>query len=74
MPQTEQVQVTDGMIIEWDVPIEMDDGLRLRADIFRPIGRDPTQFCCRVGPMRRELAFKPPTPQRGTAWPGITRR
>ena len=24
------------MIIEWDVPITMDDGLVLRADVFRP--------------------------------------
>ena len=35
MTQTEQAQVTDGMIIESDVPIEMDDGLQFRADIFR---------------------------------------
>jgi len=28
--QTEQVQVTDGMIIEWDVPIDMDDGVQLQ--------------------------------------------
>ncbi len=26
----------DGMRIDWDIPIEMDDGLILRADIFRP--------------------------------------
>jgi len=24
------------MRIDWDVPIEMDDGLVLRADVFRP--------------------------------------
>jgi predicted acyl esterase len=41
MTHTDQAQVTDGMIIEWDVPIEMDDGLRLRADIFRPTGPGP---------------------------------
>ena len=28
--------VQDGMRIEWDVPIEMDDGVVLRADVFRP--------------------------------------
>ncbi len=35
--------VRDGMQIEWDVPIRMDDGLVLRADVFRPIaeGRYP---------------------------------
>ena len=27
----------DGMRIDWDVPIAMDDGLVLRADIFRPL-------------------------------------
>lgn len=26
----------EGMIIDWDVPITMDDGIVLRADIFRP--------------------------------------
>jgi predicted acyl esterase len=41
MTDTDQAQVTDGMTIEWDVPIEMDDGLQLRADIFRPIGPGP---------------------------------
>jgi predicted acyl esterase len=31
------------MRIDWDVPIEMDDGLVLRADVFRPVatGRYP---------------------------------
>jgi predicted acyl esterase len=29
-------EIKDGMRIEWDVPIQMDDGLVLRADIFRP--------------------------------------
>lgn len=26
----------DGMVIDWDVAIPMDDGLILRADIYRP--------------------------------------
>ncbi|MEA2965577.1 MAG: uncharacterized protein QOI46_5675, partial [Alphaproteobacteria bacterium] len=36
-------EVRDGMRIDWDVPIEMDDGLVLRADVFRPVkeGRYP---------------------------------
>ena len=29
-------ETRDGMRIEWDAPIEMDDGLTLRADVFRP--------------------------------------
>ena len=31
--------MSHGMHIDWDIPIEMDDGLVLRADLFRP---DPT--------------------------------
>jgi len=36
-------EIRDGMRIDWDVPIEMDDGVVLRADVFRPIeeGRHP---------------------------------
>ena len=30
-------EIRDGMQIDWDAPIEMEDGLILRADIFRPI-------------------------------------
>jgi predicted acyl esterase len=26
----------DGMLIEWDVGIVMDDGVVVRADVFRP--------------------------------------
>ena len=35
--------VQDGMAIDWDVAITMDDGLVLRADVFRPVepGRYP---------------------------------
>jgi predicted acyl esterase len=29
--------VRDGMRIDWDVPIAMDDGVVLRADIYRPV-------------------------------------
>lgn len=31
-------EIRDGMQIDWDVSIEMDDGLVLRADVYRPIG------------------------------------
>ena len=36
-------EIGDGMKIDWDVPITMDDGVVLRADVFRPIadGRYP---------------------------------
>ena len=31
-------EIRDGMRIEWDVPIRMDDGVVLRADIPRHVG------------------------------------
>ena len=42
MTQTRH-EVRDGMSIGWDAPITMDDGVVLRADVFRPLaqGRYP---------------------------------
>src|SRR5207248_1368064 len=34
-------EVRDGMRIDWDVPIAMDDGIVLRADLFRPVEDGP---------------------------------
>ena len=33
---SERHEYRDNMMIDWDVPITMDDGLVLRADVFRP--------------------------------------
>jgi predicted acyl esterase len=51
-------EIRDGMRIDWDVPITMDDGLVLRADIFRPIrdGRYPVILS--YGPYGKGLAFQ----------------
>lgn len=42
MSQTPEVEarseVRDGMRITWHQPIEMDDGIVLRADVHRPVG------------------------------------
>ncbi len=57
MPES-KTEIRDGMRIDWDVPIRMDDGLELRADIFRPIaqGRVPVILTC--GPYGKGLAFQ----------------
>jgi len=34
---TYKTEIRMGMKIDGDVPIKMDDGLEMRADIFRPI-------------------------------------
>src|SRR2546423_574505 len=46
------------MKIDWDVPIRMDDGLVLRADVFRPDvdGKYPAIFS--YGPYGKGLAFQ----------------
>ena len=58
-------EVRDGMRIDWDLGIEMDDGLVLRADIFRPEreGRYPVLITC--GPYAKGLSFQKGYP---SAW------
>jgi uncharacterized protein len=55
----------DGMHIDWDVPIAMDDGLVLRADVYRPakVGRFPVILT--YGPYAKGLAFQQGYP---SAW------
>ena len=56
--QQHKTELRDGMRIEWDVPIEMDDGTVLRADVFRPVddGRHPVIMT--HGPYAKGLAFQ----------------
>lgn len=50
--------MAEEMHIEWDVPIEMDDGLVLRADVYRP-DRDGSQpVLLSYGPYAKGLAFQ----------------
>ncbi|HET7847479.1 MAG TPA: CocE/NonD family hydrolase [Pseudolabrys sp.] len=61
----QRTEVRDGMRIDFDVPITMDDGLVLRADVFRPIkdGKYPVIFS--YGPYAKNLAFQDGYP---SAW------
>jgi predicted acyl esterase len=61
-PQTE---LRGGMRIDWDVPIAMDDGLVLRADVFRPEGRGRHPVILSYGPYAKGLAFQDGYP---SAW------
>ena len=58
-------ELRDGMRIDWDVPIAMEDGLVLRADVFRPKtdGRYPVILA--YGPYAKGLAFQEGYP---SAW------
>jgi predicted acyl esterase len=46
------------MLADWDVPITMDDGLVLRADVFRPAGDVPCPAILSYGLYGKGLAFQ----------------
>ena len=48
----------EGIFIEWDVPIEMDDGLVLRADVYRPAGEGQYPVMMSHGPYGKGLPFQ----------------
>jgi uncharacterized protein len=50
--------VADGMKIEWDVEIPMDDGIALRADVFRPIAEGKYPIILSHGPYAKGLSFQ----------------
>ena len=47
----------DGMLIDYDVPIAMDDGVVLRADVFRPADGAPAPVILSCGPYAKGLDF-----------------
>jgi predicted acyl esterase len=49
--------VRDGMRIDWDVPIPMDDGLVLRADVYRPNRDGKYPAIMTYGPYGKWLHF-----------------
>ena len=51
-------EIRDGMRIDWDIPIEMDDGIVLRADIYRPIADGRYPVILSYGPYGKYLAFQ----------------
>jgi uncharacterized protein len=55
----------DGMRIDWNVPVAMDDGLVLRADVFRPLAEGRHPVILSYGPYAKGLAFQDGYP---SAW------
>jgi hypothetical protein len=51
-------EVRDGMKIEWDIPIPMDDGIVLRADLFRPNDDKKYPVILSYGAFGKGLAFQ----------------
>jgi predicted acyl esterase len=57
-PMTWKSEVRDGMQIDWDVDVVMDDGLVLKADVFRPIEEGRYPVILTYGPYAKGLAFQ----------------
>src|SRR4051794_32927227 len=58
-PMTETKSETrDGMCIDWDAAIPMDDGVVLRADVFRPTRDGKYPVILSYGPYAKGLAFQ----------------
>ncbi len=48
----------DGFLIEWDVPVRMDDGLVLRANVYRPDDGGRYPVILSYGPYAKDLAWQ----------------
>ena len=59
------------MRIDWDVPIAVDDGLILRADVFRPVAEGQYPVLLTYGPYAKGLAFQDGYP---SAWNRMAER
>src|SRR5258706_9100748 len=66
-----KTEIRDGMKIDWDAPIRMDDGIVLRADVFRPISEGRYPVLLTYGPYAKGLAFQDGYPD---AWETMVRR
>jgi len=51
-------EIRDGMRIDWDVPIEMSDGVVLRCDVFRPPEEGRYPVIISYGPYGKWLHFE----------------
>ncbi len=60
----------DDLQIDWDVPITTDDGVVLRADVFRPPGAGRYPALLTYGPYAKGLAFQEGYP---SAWERMAR-
>jgi predicted acyl esterase len=64
-------ETRDGMRVDWDIPIAMDDGLVLRADVFGPVAKGRYPVLLTYGPYAKGLAFQDGYP---SAWNRMAER
>ena len=65
MSEARRTETKNGMRVEFDVPIVMDDGLVLRADVFRPEGDQRYPVIMTSGPYGKWLSYQDGYP---TVW------
>ncbi|MED5579289.1 MAG: CocE/NonD family hydrolase [Nitrospinota bacterium] len=53
-----KTDIKDGMRIDWDVPVTMDDGVILRCDIYRPVEEGKYPALLSYGPYGKYLHFE----------------
>jgi uncharacterized protein len=58
MDYREKSEIRDGMRIDWDMPIRMEDGLVLRCDIYRPVTEGKYPVIMTLGPYGKWLHFE----------------
>ncbi|MCZ6845421.1 MAG: CocE/NonD family hydrolase [Alphaproteobacteria bacterium] len=58
MDAQSKTDIRDGMRIDWDVPIWMDDGIVLRCDVYRPIEDGIYPVIMTMGPYGKYLHFE----------------
>ena len=51
-------EIRDNMLIDWDASIRMDDGVVLRADVYRPVGGGKHPVILSYGPYAKGLSFQ----------------
>ena len=65
-----QFQIRDGMRMAFDVAIEMDDGVVMRADVYLPIQEGRYPIVLTYGPYAKGLSFQEGNPG---AWSHLTK-
>ncbi len=58
MSYREVSEIRDGMRIDWDMPIKMDDGIVLRCDVYRPVKPGTYPVILTYGPYGKWLHFE----------------
>jgi predicted acyl esterase len=59
-PRLPETEIADGMRIDWDVPVVMDDGVVIRLDVYRPIEDGQYPAIMSMGPYGKNLPFQDP--------------